>query len=249
MVDINTLRNFLDDFFNVENTKDSSNNGLQVEGPNEINKVGLVVDATYESFEKAKDCDLIIAHHGISWGDSLKYITGLNFKRVAYLIKNNMGLYVLHHPLDIHPELGHGAQFFKIMGWEVQEPFGLMEGVCYGFTAKIDPIDVDSLALKVQGKLKTKCKTYDYSKGEATTVAFVSGGGGFCIEEAAEKGIDVLITGERNHKAVIAARDLGVSVIFAGHYKTEVAGMLALGKMLNEKFKIESTFIECSCDL
>ncbi|MCF7861051.1 Nif3-like dinuclear metal center hexameric protein [Candidatus Woesearchaeota archaeon] len=249
MANINEITDFLDDYFNVHSIPDSSNNGLQVEGQSEVTTIGLAVDASLEAFQKAKDCQLIVTHHGLSWGDSLKYITGLNYRRISFLIKNNINLYSLHHPLDIHAEVGHGAKFFDMMGWKKKGPFGMMDGLEFGFEAEIETTTVARIAAKIEEVLKTKCKYYEYGPKEIRRVGFVSGGGSFSIEEAGRKGMDLLITGERSHVAVNSAKDLGVNIIFAGHYRTEIAGIVALGNLLKEKFNLNTKFIECSCDL
>jgi dinuclear metal center YbgI/SA1388 family protein len=249
MVNIKEITGFLDDYFNVYSVPDKSNNGLQVEGQQDILTVGLAVDASLEAFKKAKGCQLIVTHHGLSWGDSLRYITGLNYMRLSYLIINKINLYSLHHPLDIHPEVGHGAKFFEMMGWKKKGPFGMMDGLEFGFETEIETTSVSKIASIVEHKLNTKCKYYEYGPRDIRRVAFVSGGGSFSIEEAGRKGIDLLITGERSHIAVNSAKDLNVNILFAGHYRTEIAGLMALGNLLKDRFNVDIRFVECACDL
>ena len=41
-----------------------------------------------------------------------------------------------------------------------------------------------------------------------------------------------------------AARDLGVNILFAGHYATETFGVRAIGQLLEEKFGLPIVFID-----
>ena len=64
------------------------------------------------------------------------------------------------------------------------------------------------------------------------------------LREAAEKGLDTLIVGEGPHHTAVEARELGIVVLYAGHYATETLGVRALGDALAQRFKISSTFVD-----
>ncbi len=66
-------------------------------------------------------------------------------------------------------------------------------------------------------------------------VAVCSGSGGSLIGDAAESGVDVLLTGEINHHAAIEARALGVNVICLGHFASEVSAMPFFVNVLRQK--------------
>ena len=76
------------------------------------------------------------------------------------------------------------------------------------------------------------------------TVAIVSGFGADKVEAAQQLGADVFLTGETSHAHFWAASDVGMNVIFAGHYATETVGVKALGAHLTEKFGIETRFFD-----
>ena len=75
-------------------------------------------------------------------------------------------------------------------------------------------------------------------------VAVLTGGGGSFIAEAATTGIDTLVTGEGSHHTYFDAMELGVNVIYAGHYATETFGVRALGEHLAERFELEHSFLD-----
>ena len=61
--------------------------------------------------------------------------------------------------------------------------------------------------------------------------------------EAQTLEIDTLIVGEGPHHTAVAADDIGLVVIYAGHYATETLGVQALAGHLTTTFGIPSTFI------
>ena len=59
----------------------------------------------------------------------------------------------------------------------------------------------------------------------------------------AADGIDTFITGEAPHWAAIAAEELGINLLLAGHYATETFGVKALAAHLAKKFQLDWEFI------
>jgi putative NIF3 family GTP cyclohydrolase 1 type 2 len=52
-----------------------------------------------------------------------------------------------------------------------------------------------------------------------------------------------LIVGEGPHHTFVTAEDLGLVVIYAGHYATETLGVQAIANHLTATFEIPSLFI------
>ena len=237
---------FLDDYLDIKSFKDSSSNGLQIEGRNEVEKVGFAVDACIESFDRAKelDLDLLIVHHGLIWG-SFRNVRGLFYRRLKHLISNGISLYVAHLPLDAHPEVGNNVQILKKLGADFESFFAEYEGKKIGAFGSLH-IKMSELEKEVEQKFNTKVRSLKFGKEELKKVSVVSGSGTFAIEEASEIS-DCLITGEYKHEAYHAAKELKFNVIFAGHYATETLGL----KALMEKVKamgLETFFIEISSE-
>ena len=85
--------------------KDTSKNGLQVSTPKrEIKKLGYATDATSYIFDLAIEnkIDLLLTHHGLFWWYDTP-ITDVHYQRISKLIKNDIGLFAVHLPLDAHP--------------------------------------------------------------------------------------------------------------------------------------------------
>jgi len=75
-------------------------------------------------------------------------------------------------------------------------------------------------------------------------VAVVTGAAGSEVPKVAQEGIDTFVTGEGPHWSYTAAEELGLNVIYGGHYATETFGVRALAARLAESFGMESFFID-----
>ncbi len=248
MTKLNTIVGFLDRELKISEFNDSSNNGLQVENTGKIGKVCCGVDASMEFFEAARDkgADLLICHHGISWGNSLARISDLNYSRIKFLIENDIALYAAHLPLDAHPKYGNNALIAKALGLKKLKPFGSYNGSYIGFEGVLPkPMGYAAFKKKVSKAINpVGLHSMDFGKKSIRSVAVVSGGAAGEVAEAGQKGIDVYISGEPGLVAYSLAQEYGTNAIFAGHYATEVFGVRALGELLKKEFKIKSEFID-----
>ncbi len=244
---IKTISNYLDKLLKIQDFNDVSNNGLQVSNTGDITGIACGVDASLEFFEAAKNmgANMLVCHHGISWGDSLKTITGLNYRYISYLINNNMALYAAHLPLDAHPVYGNNAQICRQLNLQKVKSFGEYNGIEIGFAGTLkSATNYAAFKRKVEKIMNNKLQTMDFGKKKIRTVAVVSGGAAAEIAEAGMKGFDVYISGEPILLAYNLAKEYGINAIFAGHYATETFGVKALAKLLSGKFKINTDFID-----
>ncbi|MEM4756072.1 MAG: Nif3-like dinuclear metal center hexameric protein [Candidatus Woesearchaeota archaeon] len=238
---------FLNKILKIDQFKeDSSHNGLQIQHKQPITSVLLAVDASLRTLAAAKaaKAQLVLVHHGISWNTSLATITGRNYQLVNGFLAAGIGLYAAHAPLDAHPVYGNNAQIASLLGLHKQKPFGYYHTIMWGIKGEYTAPVPYALFLK-QVKQITPTPLVKGNLGDSHSirkVAIVSGGGGFAVQQAWEEGCDVLLTGEQSHQAVIAAQDLGIGIIFAGHYATERYGVLALGALLKKTFKVKTVF-------
>jgi dinuclear metal center YbgI/SA1388 family protein len=240
------LVGYLDELLKLgEFSDDESANGLQVEGRESVRKVAIAVDACGYVFKEAvkQGADLLFVHHGLVWG-GIKSIRGVLKARLKLLLENELSLYACHLPLDAHPELGNNAQLLQVLGIERRGEFGEYHGKRIGYWGELPQrMSVASFAALVEERLATRCRSVDF-RGDAKRVGVVSGGGWSAIFDAEKIKIDTLLTGEPSHSAYSLAEELGVNLIFAGHYATEKLGVLAVGEHLREKFGLEVVFID-----
>jgi len=244
MAKLKEVVDFLDNELGIKEVVDSSNNGLQVSGNKEIKKIAFAVDACMEVFEKAKDFDMIIVHHGISWDDSLKYLISINYSRVKFLVDNNISLYAAHLPLDKHPKHGNNAELCRIFELKHIHGFGDYHEQVIGFAGEKE-ISLKEFVKEIEKKLETKCHLFEFGKKQIKKIAVVSGNGGSAIvREAVSKDFDCLVVGEAGHSSYHTAKEGNINLIAAGHYATETLGVKALMNLLKEKFDVDVKFID-----
>ena len=248
MPNLKEITGFLDCELRINEFDDSSHNGLQVENSGKITKICCGVDASMEFFEAAQKAgaDLLICHHGISWGNSLARISGLNYRRIKFLIDNDIALYACHLPLDAHPRYGNNVCIAKALGLQNLKPFGMYNGTFIGFEGRFDPAisykDLKQLVAEITET--SNLQSMDFGKDSISSLAVVSGGAAGEIEEAGRKGIDAYLSGEAGLVAYSLAQEYGINAIFAGHYATETFGVKSLGKILEQRFNITHEFID-----
>jgi putative NIF3 family GTP cyclohydrolase 1 type 2 len=69
------------------------------------------------------------------------------------------------------------------------------------------------------------------------------------LRDAADAGLDTLITGEGPHHSYNDAMEFRVNAVYAGHYATETWGVRALGAHIGERFGVPWDFIDAPTGL
>jgi len=243
----NTLIKYLDEYLRVEEIEDKSQNGLQVEGPDEVTLVAFAVDGCQASFEEAvnKGAQLLIVHHGLFWSDAL-CVVGPHFERVRTLIEGRCGLYAAHLPLDLHPDVGNNAEMVRLLKLHDIQPFGEYHGTEIGFAGRLDrPLEMSALIGRLVEALgRPPIRVLDYGPKEIERVGCVSGGAASMVDQAADAGLDAYLTGETSHTFFHQAVERKLNVLFAGHYATETLGVKALARHLQEQFDLQTVFLD-----
>jgi len=241
------LITYLDEYLRVKEIEDDSQNGLQVEGPGEVRKVAFAVDGCQATFERAAavGAQLIIVHHGIFWNKPLR-LTGPLFGRVKMLIEGDCGLYAVHLPLDLHPEVGNNAELARLLELKDIRTFGEYHGSKVGIGGALNPpILLDMLVERLtQTTGEPPARVLAHGPAEASQVGCISGGAAFLMDQVAEAGFDTFVTGEVSHSFFHYAAEWGLNVVYGGHYATETLGVKALARHLEEKFGLATTFLD-----
>ncbi|MBO7298528.1 MAG: Nif3-like dinuclear metal center hexameric protein [Kiritimatiellae bacterium] len=254
MISPSDIAQFLDVELDLKSfSSDCSNNGLQVDAPYaDVKKICVGVDASLDFFKEARlrGADMCIVHHGLSWGDSLKYISGVNYKLISYLIENNIALYGVHLPLDAHPVYGNNAVLAQQLGLQNLKPFGDYHGMIIGFKGELpEEMPFEDFCVKVRSlPHKGNFRALGYGKCSIKTVGIISGGAADSISQAASDGLDVFLTGEVDLQSYNECKHLEMNMIAAGHYSTECGGVEALAALLREKFGVVTEFVDLSLD-
>ena len=236
------LVTYLDDYLDCRGSADYSDNGLQVEGGDEITRLAFAVDACQETIEGAiaAGAQMLIVHHGLFWGKVLR-VVGPHRRRVKALLDGGCSLYAAHLPLDRHPEVGNNAQLARLLGLTVTgglgEAFGLPVGVIATATAR----PATALVARLAASLGVTPLVLPEGPEQVQRIGIISGGAARDMVAAAAAGCDTYITGETSHSSYHDAAEYGVNVIYAGHYATETVGLKALAAHLDAQFDLAST--------
>lgn len=246
VISLRELARYCDEVLDVARFRDASVNGVQVEGRAEIRRLATAVSASRQTISEALawGADALLVHHGVLWGDRLGPITGVLRGRLRLLLANDLNLLAYHLPLDAHPELGNNALLARSLQLDPVEPFALVSGVPIGFIAESSsPRPLARLVEQVRELTGRDPLVLPGGPAEVRRVAVLSGSGASALPEAAELGCQALLTGEARETTMALARELGVTVIAAGHEATERLGVQALGQHLAERFELETTFL------
>lgn len=206
-------------------------NGLQLEGGREVRKIAAAVDACLPVIEQACQggADLLVVHHGLFWQGAQR-IEGALFRKLKRAMDHGLAVYSAHLPLDVHPELGNNVQLLRAMGIESGEtPFFPWKGISLGLRAEVDWSFAQCLE-QVSAAVGAPVHSCAGGPAEVREIGVITGGAGSEIFDVAATGIDTFITGEGPHWSYTAAEELGINLIYAGHYATETFGVKALAQ-------------------
>ena len=249
MVSLAELTRYLDTYLRVSEVPDYPNahNGLQVENSGTIARIVAAVDATQASIDSTVGAArngagpvLLIVHHGLFW-DGAATVTGRRFRRLKALLDHDVALYSAHIPLDVHPDVGNNAVLARLLGVSHQTWFGDYRGIPLGVAGALE-IPRERLVEQLDQQLATTARLIPGGPAEVRRVGVITGAAGDRIRSAMEAGCDTFVTGEGVHHTYFDAMELGVNVIYAGHYATEQVGVKALGEHTAGRFGLPWTF-------
>jgi dinuclear metal center YbgI/SA1388 family protein len=242
-VRLHDVVSFLDTTLEIGRFRDYGTNGLQIEGSQEVDTIVTGVSANIQLFEQAieLDADLIVVHHGLVWGGGLAAITGATARRVGMLLANGMSLAAYHLPLDCHPRIGNNVGLADALGLAGdREAFGDVRGHALGVAGSwTSPLSrADAINRVAAGVLGNDSPQFVFPYGPETVrkVGLCTGAASDLLEDAAEAGCDLYITGELAERAGALAKELQITLVAAGHYSTEVFGPQRLVQELQRRF-------------
>ncbi len=219
-------------------------NGLQLRGEGRVRKAVAAVDAALPVIRAAVEAkaDLLLVHHGMFWGGA-QLIDGAYYEKLKLAMGADLAIYSSHIPLDVHPRLGNNVLLGKAIGLGKARPFFEWKGIKLGFRYEMS-LRRDTLMKRVEKAVGGAVHLAPGGPKTVKRIGVITGGAGSEITAAAAEGIDTFITGEGPHHSYILAEELGVNLIYAGHYATETFGVRALAEHLAKKFGLQHEFID-----
>lgn len=225
---------WLDRTLDVASFDDVSNNGVQIEssggGDADVSRVAFAVDASARAVRAAAaaGAQMLVVHHGISWGGGVRRIAGGVYGVVKAAMDADLALYACHLPLDAHKRLGNNAQLAKLLGLsKVRPAFSYHGNVigCIGESPRARKVEIGD-------------KSVDVPRG--AFVGVCSGGAGEFAEEAKRLGCGLFVTGEASWGDVVAAENCAMKMVCCGHYETEVFGVRAVAGAMKRALKVDA---------
>ncbi len=118
-------------------------------------------------------------------------------------------------------------------------------GRSIGFVARsAEGIAADELLERCRATFGQEPFTWLTGPESVHALGVISGAAHSYLHEAAQRGLDGLLTGEPAEHVMADAREAGLHFLACGHYATETLGVRRLGQLLADRFGVEHRFID-----
>ena len=255
-----TLKAIVERLDEVLRTRDTPDyppavNGIQLENRSDIRGVAVAVDCSRRTIDGAiaAGANLLIVHHGLLWG-GVQPIRGALYERLYRLLAHDIAVYSSHLPLDAHPELGNNVLLAAELGLVPNGGFARFQSIEIGVRGECELLTA-AIAARADAFAKRhggRALSTDIDPARATRRLGICSGAGASadtLREAVALGLDTLIVGEGPHWTAVDAPELGIAIIYAGHYATETLGVQAVGLLVELEFGLPWRFIEAPTGL
>ena len=207
--------------------------GLQIGRPEgQLGAVGVCHEISDDVIAEAARLGVttIVSYHPLLFTPTTSFVDNASAGGRAFrLATAGISLIVVHTAFDATPG-GTADALATALGVNVNASFGCEDDNdtgCIGRAGNVDPTSLGDFKDIVVSRLATHVQMAGKPSTIVGSVAVVPGSGGSFIGAAAERA-DVLVTGDLKHHDVVHARDLGLTILDAGHVPTERPGVDAL---------------------
>lgn len=234
MITVKDIYNYIDSFAPFETAMSFDNAGLLMgDETAQIKKVLVALDITEDVLNEAHSigAELLISHHPVIF----KPLKSINSNSIPYMIARlNLSAICAHTNLDLSSE-GVNVCLANTLGLE--NILLTDEGIAIGeLPANSNKLTSKQFAELVKNKLDCNGVRYTDIKNSISRVAVGGGACGEYIYFAKNLGADAFVTGEIKHNYILESHDINLTVVDAGHYKTEDVVIDFLVEKLSKKF-------------
>lgn len=232
------ISQFLNQIAPFDTAMDFDNVGLLVGDPEaEVASVLVSLDITSQVVAEAiqMGAQLILSHHPVIFTPIKK----LRPKDIpTQLIQNNLTAICAHTNLDLAP-CGVNASLASALELQNCTPFkkyrdtDLAEGL---LGTLLSPLSPQGFAAYVKERLHCDGVKYTVGNREIKTVGVSCGAGSGLLFDAAGCGVDAFVTGDSKHHELLAAQEMGITMVDAGHFNTEDVVIRPLIQLLQKEF-------------
>ena len=209
-----------------------------------VKRIAVCLDITHDVVKRAaeNECDLIVAHHPVIFNK----LSSVTAESIPYmLVKNGISAICAHTNLDV-AKGGVNDRLAIALGIEnverlVDNEYPDTEPIArIGSVDAVSPIDFVKFV-----KSQLNCEGVRYIEGSRPIrkVCVYGGAGNEFILQAKAAGADAFVTSEIKHHQWLEAKDLGITVIDAGHFSTENVVVKPLALLLKDKLDCDVRII------
>lgn len=236
---IKDIIKFLEERFPLSLQEDWDNSGLQIGNiENDLTNIMISLDLDEQTIQKAKEksCNLIINHHPFLFS-SIKSID-LNEEKgkiIKDLIKNDITVFAMHTNLDIgkggvNDNLAKLLELRDISNLDTNNENPMAR---FGYTDEITAYDFSKYI-----KDKLNCKgliLYGDKDKKIEKVALCGGAGSDFINDAIQKGCDLIVTSDVKYHEVID-NCKKINIVDPGHFASENHIIYMIKDLLEKNF-------------
>ena len=210
----------------------------------DVKKVFVTLDTNLDTVNEAvkNGADMIVSHHPILLGGIKRIDYGTaEGQMIKLLVEHNIPVYAAHTNMDtarggINDRL---AEIFGLTDVSVLDVHTDDTSAGLGRIGKLkDAVTFKEFAKICAEKLNTPVRVAGDESKIIKTVAVASGSCSEVIPLAAAKGADVIVTGDLKYHNTMDMTYLGICIVDAGHYPTEICVMDIFENILKDKVEV-----------
>lgn len=236
MVCVKDIYDFLNEIAPFDRQESWDNSGLLVGDPaQQVDTAAVALDITPEAVHRAEKegTQLFISHHPVIFHAQKQFPAW----EPAYLLaRAGMSAVCAHTCLDV-AQGGVNDVLAEKLGLSAVEPVPSPEGAPLLRIGSVEPTNAPALADLVSRRLHAAVRMAAADGGRTITrVAVCGGAGADLMAQAQAAGADAYVTGDASHHEFLEARQIGLTLLAAGHYETENPVADVLAQKLSARF-------------
>lgn len=223
MIGLNDIAQFLNYFFAVHSYGDDQN-GVYVPSSRPIARFGLALEpwAGLTQWASAEQLDAVFLHR--PW------------QLQSGQLAEDIGVLAYHLAFDENLTLGFNGRLATVLGMSTLEVLGEKQGRSLGMIGNIPTQDFASFCRYVDEVFGGYDEAIGDDTREILRVAVVGAMNDALVREAADRGVDVYITGQMRKPAQAAVEETGIGIVAVGHRRSEEWGLRALAGVLRDRW-------------
>ncbi len=148
----------------------------------------------------------------------------------------DVGVVTYHRAFDERLTLGFNPHLASALGMSGLETFGLKDGRPVGMLGTIPKEEAAAYCRRLQAVFVGSDGIFPGARAEASRIAVVGAMTDSLVREAAERQVDIYVTGQWRQPGASAVKATGMGVVVVGHRRSEEWGLCMLARLLEERW-------------